>query len=128
MVTTQDGEFAAKIKTYALHGMSKDAWRRFSDEGYQHYQATLPGFKYNMMDLQAAIGIHQLERVGAGLKRRNEIWQSYNQAFSDLPVGLPASDEPETVHSARLTRWLVTWRNLSICPMHREVSRSGRAP
>ena len=99
MVTTQDGEFAAKIKTYALHGMSKDAWRRFSDEGYQHYQATLPGFKYNMMDLQAAIGIHQLERVGAGLKRRNEIWQSYNQAFSDLPVGLPASDEPETVHA-----------------------------
>ena len=102
MVTTQDGELAAKIKTYALHGMSKDAWRRFSDEGYEHYQATLPGFKYNMMDLQAAVGIHQLDRVEAGLKRRNQIWQSYNQAFADLPVGLPASDEPETVHARHL--------------------------
>ena len=102
MVTTEDGEFAAKIKTYALHGMSKDAWRRFSDEGYHHYQVTLPGFKYNMMDLQAAVGIHQLQRVEAGLKRRNQIWQSYNRAFRDLPVGLPAPDEPETVHARHL--------------------------
>ena len=51
------------IKVLALHGMSKDAWKRFSDEGYRHYQVVEAGFKYNMMDLQAAIGIHQLERV-----------------------------------------------------------------
>lgn len=102
MVTTGNGEFAARIKTYALHGMSTDAWRRFSDEGYHHYQVTLPGFKYNMMDLQAAIGIHQLRRVEAGLKRRDQIWQSYNQAFRHLPVGLPAPDEPETVHARHL--------------------------
>ena len=102
MVTTQDAQFAAKIKTYALHGMSKDAWTRFSDEGYHHYQATLPGFKYNIMDLQAAVGIHQLDRVRTGLKRRNQIWQSYNHAFADLPVGLPAPDAPETVHARHL--------------------------
>jgi dTDP-4-amino-4,6-dideoxygalactose transaminase len=46
----------------ALHGMSKDAWKRFSDEGYKHYYVLEAGFKYNMMDLQAAIGIHQLQR------------------------------------------------------------------
>ena len=63
---------------------------------------TFPGFKYNMMDLQAAIGIHQLRRVEAGLKRRNQIWYSYNRAFRDLPVGLPAPDEPETVHARHL--------------------------
>jgi len=55
-VTTEDDEKAAWIKTGALHGLSKDAWKRYSDEGFKHYQVLFPGFKYNMMDLQAAIG------------------------------------------------------------------------
>jgi dTDP-4-amino-4,6-dideoxygalactose transaminase len=87
---------------YALHGLSRDAWKRFSDEGYKHYQVVFPGFKYNMMDIQAAIGLHQLGRVEDNLKRRNEIWQQYNQAFTDLPVGLPAPDEADTVHARHL--------------------------
>lgn len=102
MVTTNHPDFADKIKIYGLHGMSKDAWKRFSDEGYKHYQVVFPGFKYNMMDLQAAIGLHQLARVDENLKRRNEIWQIYNQAFADLPVGRPAPDEPDTVHARHL--------------------------
>jgi dTDP-4-amino-4,6-dideoxygalactose transaminase len=102
MVTTNNPELADKIKIYALHGMSRDAWKRFSDEGYRHYQVIVPGFKYNMMDLQAAIGVHQLERVDKNLRRRNEIWQTYNHAFADLPVGLPAPDEPDTVHARHL--------------------------
>lgn len=63
MVIADDEEKAARIKTLALHGMTKDAWKRFSDEGYKHYQVVEAGFKYNMMDLQAAIGIHQLRRI-----------------------------------------------------------------
>jgi dTDP-4-amino-4,6-dideoxygalactose transaminase len=102
MVTTNNFEFADKIKVFALHGMSKDAWKRFSDEGYKHYQVIYPGFKYNMMDLQAAIGLHQMARIEENLKRRNEIWQAYNEAFSDLPIGLPAPDEQETVHARHL--------------------------
>ena len=62
--------------------MSKDAWKRFSDEGYKHYQVVECGFKYNMMDLQAAIGIHQLKRVEAYWQRRQKIWQRYNEAFA----------------------------------------------
>jgi dTDP-4-amino-4,6-dideoxygalactose transaminase len=102
MVTTNNPDYADKIKMYGLHGMSRDAWKRFSDDGYKHYQVVFPGFKYNMMDLQAAIGLHQLERVGQNLRRRNEIWQQYNDAFADLPVGLPAPDEPDTVHARHL--------------------------
>jgi len=102
MVTTNNPDFADKIKVFALHGMSKDAWKRFSDKGYKHYQVVYPGFKYNMMDLQAAIGLHQMARVGENLKRRNEIWQMYNEAFADLPIGLPAPDESETVHARHL--------------------------
>ncbi len=102
MVTTNNPEFAAKVKTYALHGMSQDAWKRFSDAGYRHYQVVVPGFKYNMMDLQAAIGIHQLARVDENLKRRDRIWRSYNEAFCNLPIGIPAADEPDTVHARHL--------------------------
>ena len=102
MVTTNNPDFADKIKMYGLHGMSRDAWKRFSDDGYKHYQVVFPGFKYNMMDLQAAIGIHQLERVDQSLKRRNEIWEIYNHALADLPVDLPVPDEPDTVHARHL--------------------------
>jgi dTDP-4-amino-4,6-dideoxygalactose transaminase len=102
MVTTNNPELADKIKIYALHGMSKDAWKRFSDSGYKHYQVCVPGFKYNMMDLQAAIGIHQLARVESNLKRREEIWSRYDRAFGDLPVVLPAPEEPDTLHSRHL--------------------------
>jgi dTDP-4-amino-4,6-dideoxygalactose transaminase len=102
MVTTDDPDLADKLKIYSLHGMSKDAWKRFSDDGYKHYQVVFPGFKYNMMDLQACIGIHQLARVEKNLKRRNEIWEAYNRAFADMPIGLPAADEPDTVHARHL--------------------------
>ncbi len=63
MALTNNNAFADKIKILALHGMSKDAWKRFSDEGYKHYQVVYAGFKYNMMDLQASLGIHQMPRV-----------------------------------------------------------------
>ena len=107
MVTTNNPDFADKIKMYGLHGLSRDAWKRFSDDGYKHYQVIYPGFKYNMMDLQAAIGIHQLQRADEWLVRRNEIWQIYNQAFADLPIGLPALDEPDTVHGRHLYTLMV---------------------
>ena len=102
MVTTNNPELADKIKMYALHGMSRDAWKRYSDDGFKHYQVVFPGFKYNMMDIQAAIGMHQLARVEQNLSRRNEIWQIYQEAFAELPVDLPPQDEPDTVHARHL--------------------------
>ncbi|MEZ7198262.1 DegT/DnrJ/EryC1/StrS family aminotransferase [Pseudodesulfovibrio karagichevae] len=90
------------IKVLGLHGMSADAWKRFSDEGYKHYQVVHAGFKYNMMDLQAAIGIHQLKRVEENFKRRCEIWDMYQEAFRALPVGTPAPEEPDTRHARHL--------------------------
>ena len=63
MILSRREEDAARLKGLALHGMSKDAWKRFGDDGYKHYYVTECGFKYDMMDLQPAIGIHQLNRV-----------------------------------------------------------------
>lgn len=107
MVISRTEEGASRLKVLALHGMSKDAWKRFGDEGYKHYQVVECGFKYNMMDLQAAIGIHQLQRIDAYWKRREEIWQQYNTAFADLPITLPAAPEPDTRHGYHLYTILI---------------------
>ena len=107
MILTRDEEDSIRLKVLALHGMSKDAWKRFGDEGYKHYRVIECGFKYNMMDLQAAIGIHQLERIERYWVRRREIWQRYNEAFADLPIELPLDPAPETRHSYHLYTILV---------------------
>jgi dTDP-4-amino-4,6-dideoxygalactose transaminase len=107
MVLTNDAEIAKQIKMMALHGMSQDAWKRFSDEGYKHYAVVEVGYKYNMMDLQAAIGMHQIQRVERYWKRRYEIWQRYNEAFADLPVALPAPLSRDSRHALHLYTLLV---------------------
>ena len=102
MVVSGDPERLARIKVLGLHGMSADAWKRFGDEGYKHYYVVEAGFKYNMMDLQAAIGIHQLARVEQNLLRRQAVWAAYDQAFAGLPLGLPAPEEAHTRHARHL--------------------------
>jgi dTDP-4-amino-4,6-dideoxygalactose transaminase len=102
MIIGRNAEFIARAKVLALHGMSKDAWHRFGDKGYKHYQVIEAGFKYNMMDLQAAIGLHQLRRVEANWQRRAQIWNYYQQALADLPISRPAAVEPNTRHAYHL--------------------------
>jgi len=114
MVLTRDEKDSARIKVLALHGMSKDAWKRFSDEGYKHYSVIECGFKYNMMDLQAAIGIHQLQRIEGYWKRRHEIWKQYNEAFGGLPITLPADPDPMTRHAYHLYTIMVDKENAAI--------------
>lgn len=107
MIIARDERLISRAKVLALHGMSKDAWHRFGDKGYRHYQVMEFGFKYNMMDLQAAIGIHQLARVEQGRTRREHIWNRYNEAFADLPLGLPATPDDETRHAYHLYTLMV---------------------
>lgn len=114
MAITDNEEYASTIKMMALHGMSKDAWKRFGDSGYKHYQVLYAGYKYNMMDLQAAIGIHQLPRVDHQWNRRQEIWNMYNEAFKDLPVFTPAPVESDTKHAYHLYTLLLDIDNLNI--------------
>jgi len=107
MVITKAEQDAARIKMLALHGMSKDAWKRFGDKGYKHYQVVECGYKYNMMDLQAAIGIHQLQRIEPYWHKRQEIWLHYNEAFADVPITLPTQAEPDTRHALHLYTILI---------------------
>jgi dTDP-4-amino-4,6-dideoxygalactose transaminase len=114
MLLTHDAEMAARTKVLALHGMSQDAWKRFSDDGYKHYDVIATGFKYNMMDLQAAIGIHQIQRVDDNWQRRRQIWSRYNDAFGDVPVTTPAPFEPDTRHGLHLYTLLLDERRAPI--------------
>jgi dTDP-4-amino-4,6-dideoxygalactose transaminase len=102
MILGRSEEQVARARILALHGMSKDAWHRFGDKGYKHYQVVECGFKYNMMDVQAAIGLHQLSRVEENWRRRVAIWQRYDEAFAPLPIGLPAPAEAHTRHGRHL--------------------------
>lgn len=107
MVLTRNEEDAARTKMLALHGMSKDAWKRFGDDGYRHYYVQECGFKYNMMDIQAAIGLQQLKRIEEYRDMREQIWQRYDQAFAGLPLTLPAPPAPDTRHAYHLYTILV---------------------
>lgn len=114
MIITEDNELNCRVKVLALHGMDCDAWKRFSDDGYKHYLVTELGFKYNMMDLQAAIGIHQLNRIEINWKRRQAIWKIYNEAFGSLPVTIPVEPEPGTRHAYHLYTLLVDEKKAGI--------------
>jgi len=107
MVLTNDRTLAERTKRMALHGMSADAWQRFSDNGYKHYDVEEIGFKYNMMDLQAAIGLHQATRIEAWWQRRWQIWQRYMNELADLQIGLPAAWPDDERHALHLFTVLV---------------------
>jgi dTDP-4-amino-4,6-dideoxygalactose transaminase len=107
MILTPNNDYAARLKVLALHGMSSDAWRRFSDSGYRHYLVTECGFKYNMMDIQAAIGLHQLDKIEDNWRKRKHIWEFYNRELRDLPVELPASWDEDVRHALHLYTVLI---------------------
>ena len=102
MIISNSYKKISNIKILALHGMSKDAWKRYSDKGYLHYDVVNSGFKYNMMDLQAAIGIHQLKKIHINHKKREKIWNTYNYFFKNLNIGIPAPIEKNTKHAYHL--------------------------
>lgn len=107
MVLTADPAIAERIKVLALHGMTRDAWKRFSDSGFKHYDVVEIGFKYNMMDLQAAIGMHQISRVEKYWGRRLQIWQHYDEAFGDLPARRPVPFDGKGRHGLHLYTLLI---------------------
>lgn len=106
-LVTDDAEVADEVERLALHGLSIGAWRRFSDEGFRHYEVERPGFKYNMTDVQAAVGVHQLPRLDRWIERRAELWERYDALLEGLPLRRPASPEANTRHARHLYQVLL---------------------
>jgi dTDP-4-amino-4,6-dideoxygalactose transaminase len=84
-VATRDAELAKKIALQRFHGIDREAWNRFSKSGSQDYDVVLPGFKFNMMDMQAALGIHQLKELDYFIQRRTELVERYQEVLRDWP-------------------------------------------
>jgi dTDP-4-amino-4,6-dideoxygalactose transaminase len=85
MLTTNDDALADKIRVLRLHGLSKDAWKRFGKSGYSHWQLHAPGYKYNMPDISASLGIHQLRKVHRFYELRKRYATMYDEAFKNIP-------------------------------------------
>jgi dTDP-4-amino-4,6-dideoxygalactose transaminase len=101
-VFTPSEELYDRMRVLCLHGISRDAWNRYSEKGNWHYDVVDCGFKYNMSDIMGAIGIHQLANLDRMNARRTEIASAYNQAFAELPeVELPPSGD-RCVHAWHL--------------------------
>ena len=91
MLTTDDDAAADHARRLRLHGISKDAWKRYSSEGFTPYELVEPGFKYNMLDLTAALGLGQLRRVEENWQIRERLVALYNEGLAELPgLTIPA--------------------------------------
>src|SRR5579871_2336335 len=102
MITTNDSELANRMRLLSLHGMNRDAWKRYSQAGSWFYEVLEPGYKSNMSDIQAAMGIHQLRRLDDFTARRRDIAERYRTAFQDLPQLRLPSDCPRRPHTFHL--------------------------
>jgi perosamine synthetase len=85
MATTENSEWAKRMRMMSLHGISLDAWDRYTEKGSWYYEVLRPGYKYNMTDIAAALGIEQLKRCDVFYQARRRIAEQYNEAFADLP-------------------------------------------
>jgi len=84
-VVTRDEQLASELALLRFHGMDREAWNRFGKKGSQHYEIIAPGYKYNMMDIQAALGLHQLKALDGFIRRRTELALRYHKLLADWP-------------------------------------------
>lgn len=102
-VVTRDAALAEQVARLRFHGIDRQAWNRYGKSGTQDYEIVLPGYKFNMMDIQAAIGIHQLHDLGGFIARRNELAHRYLEALSDWSQWtLPQAPAFEHLHAWHL--------------------------
>jgi len=107
LVTCRDQSLADRIAMLALHGMTKDARYRYRDDGFVHYDVCEPGFKHNLTDLAASLGVHQLARIEVNWERRRALWRYYDEALRDLPLILPSPTPGNVRHALHLYTCLV---------------------
>ncbi|MCW7541788.1 DegT/DnrJ/EryC1/StrS aminotransferase family protein [Aquabacterium sp. A7-Y] len=103
MLVTRDPELAQRARVMRLHGMNRDAFDRFTAKVPSwYYEIVAPGFKYNLTDIAAALGLHQLQRAEGFQRRRTEIARRYREAFADLPLLLPPEPAAGDLHAWHL--------------------------
>ena len=114
MITTHRPALAQTMRMLALHGVSHEAWDRYTDRGDWHYDVLAHGFKYNLSDIQAALGIHQLRKLDQFIERRAIYAQMYHDAFGDLEEVETPPDNPHCRHAWHLYILRLNLRRLKI--------------
>ena len=102
MVVTSDAALADKVRLLSLHGMSHDAWKRYTSAGSWYYEVVAAGYKYNMTDIQAAVGIHQLTKLDGFIKRRRQIARHYDRILAELDGIDTLLNHPDRGHAYHL--------------------------
>lgn len=102
MITTADEGIADKLRMMSLHGLSKNAWNRYTEKGSWYYEVEYPGFKYNMTDIQASFGVVQLQKMGMMQALREKAASMYTEAFAKLDGLILPYDAPEHRHAWHL--------------------------
>lgn len=127
MACTDNGKYAERMRIMSLHGISKDAWKRFTSEGSWYYEITAPGFKYNLTDIAAGIGLHQLHKANAFHKKRTQLAECYGNLLAEIDeLTLPAV-QPNRIHSWHLYVIRLRLDKLSIdrAQLIEEMKKSG---
>lgn len=102
MACTGSAEYADRMRIMSLHGISRDAWKRFTSEGVWYYEITAPGFKYNLTDIASSIGLHQL-RAADQLHRQRSLWaECYTHLLQDVEELILPEVQPNRIHSWHL--------------------------
>ena len=114
MVVTGDEEVFEKVSLLKFHGMDRNAWKRFAKSGSPRYDIAMPGYKYNMMDIQAALGLHQLPKLDGFIEKRRSIAEAYQEDFRDAPLILPEAVPWPAKHAWHLFAPLVDLERLSV--------------
>jgi dTDP-4-amino-4,6-dideoxygalactose transaminase len=114
MITTHRADLAESMRILALHGVSHDAWDRYTERGNWHYDVLAHGFKYNLSDIQAAIGIHQLRKLDEFVERRTLYAGMYHRAFAGLEEVVRPPDSPLSRHAWHLYILRLNLRRLEI--------------
>lgn len=148
IITTNNDEYAEQCRIWSYHGLPKDAWQRYSKEaGSPHVQSIVPGYKFNLTDLQAALGLAQLKRKDELLFKRNELFKYYNKLFKDFEFILTPIHETEdgkwgnhvyviklldeTINRDELMKELRKYNigtNLHFYPIHKNVYYQNKYP
>ena len=113
MLTTENDEYAEKIRILSLHGITADAWHRHGGGDYIHWDVVYPGYKYNMFDIQAALGIHQLRKLDMFWQARKRWVEMYDEAFGELPELELLTEKQNVKHAHHLYPILVRIEDLT---------------
>ena len=113
-LTVKTQHWAELADVLRQHGLSRNSWKRYTQKNIEYYKLEAAGYKYNMTDMAAALGISQLKRFKKNQRRRGKIWSMYDKAFPNLPLIFPPKEDKSTVHAKHIYPLILDLKQLKV--------------